>query len=69
MSRLHRGWRIVVREIDADVVGLVLALALLTAGLWPDLQRRALVVPGIVLLWLILPARAPFIHRSDSKEP
>lgn len=57
--------RVVLREVDADVVGLGLALALLAAGLWPDLGWRALAVPGAVLLWLVLPSREPFVIRKE----
>ena len=55
----------IAREVDADVVGLGLALALLAAGLWPDLGWRALAVPGAVLLWLVLPSREPFVIRKE----
>lgn len=39
------------------------ALTLLVVGLWPRFGREALLVPGVILLWLVLPARLPFIDR------
>jgi hypothetical protein len=43
---------------------LVVAVSLLTVGLWPVLEWVALVIPGAVLLWVALPSRAPFVTRG-----
>lgn len=47
--------------MGVDELVLVLALTLTTGGLWTWLAWGALVVPGVVLLWLVLPPRAPFV--------
>jgi hypothetical protein len=49
--------------VGAEEILLVLGLALLTVGLWPVVGVSALVVPGVVLIWLVLPSRAAFIAR------
>ena len=48
-----------------DELLLALALALVTAGLWPWIGQGALVAPGVVLLWIALPQRAELVHRSN----
>lgn len=47
----------------AEEVLLVLALVLVTAGLWAVVGRGALTVPGVVLLWIAMPSRAPFVSK------
>lgn len=49
--------------IGVDELVLGLALALIAAGLWQTWRPGAFLVPGIVLLWIALPARAGFITR------
>lgn len=44
--------------MGARELALGAGLGLVTVGLWPVLQREALVVPGAVLIWLALPTRA-----------
>jgi hypothetical protein len=60
------GW-LVALEIGLDEVVLVIALTLITVALWPTFGRAALLLPGLVLLWLALPARRAFIDKSDEK--
>lgn len=47
--------------IGADELGVAMAIGVLTAGLWPRFGRDTLIVDGVILLWMFLPARAPFI--------
>lgn len=49
-----------------DEIMLTVALALIVIALWPWIDRGALVIPGVVLLWLVLPARAPFLSRPPT---
>lgn len=52
--------------IGVDELLLAVALTLVTVGSWPLLGRGALVVPGIVLLWIVLPTRGTFIVRPPA---
>lgn len=63
---MARAWREVVRVlalVGLDDVVLVVALLLIAAGFWEAWRPGAFIVPGIVLLWLVLPSRAPFVAR------
>lgn len=51
-----------------DELVLTLALLLIVYGLWPWVGRLSLVIPGAVLLWF-LPARGPFVERSQTDLP
>lgn len=64
MSRWRDAWRAVLTIVGADELALSVALVLIVIGLWPLVGRVALLVPGLVLLWIALPARQPFLHRS-----
>lgn len=55
-------------ELGAPEIGAMVAVALITAGLWPLLHQAALVVPGAVLLWFTLPPRAPFFRRASPNQ-
>lgn len=57
------------KELSADVVGLALAVILLTVAVWPVLHRVALIVPALVILYLALPSRAPFLTRVPPEPP
>lgn len=59
-----RIWRAGVRVVGLDELLLAVALALLTGGAWEVVGRLALVIPGMVLLWVALPSRAPFVTRG-----
>lgn len=50
--------------VGVDELLLVVGLVLITAGLWPVLDAVAFAVPGAVVLWIALPQRSPFVHRS-----
>lgn len=47
-----------------DEALLALALTLVTVGLWPRFGVEALVAPGLVLLWIFLPARTALIGSA-----
>lgn len=53
---------------DKEDVLMLIGLALLAGGLWLLSHPAALIVPGIVLLWMFLPARPPFIERAATRE-
>jgi len=52
-------------EIGRDELVLLLALGLIGAGLWQVWWPGTFIVPGLVLLWLALPSRAPFVARES----
>lgn len=52
--------------IGVDEVLLVVALLLIAAGMWQVWKPGAYLVPGIVLLWIVLPARAAFVVRPPA---
>lgn len=55
-----------IAAIGVDVLVLILGLVMVTVGLWPWIGRGALLVPGVVLTWLSLPSRLPFVLRPDA---
>jgi len=58
------------QAIGLDDLVFVLALALLSLGVGMVWIPGGLIVPGAVLLWLVLPSRAPFVTRPPvSKKP
>ena len=60
---LARAWAWCQRELDAELIVVVLGVTLITIGIWPLAGRLALIVPGAIAVWLALPARASFIER------
>ena len=50
--------------LGADEIVLVVALVLITAGLWLLVGQGALLASAAVFLWIGLPSRLPFIVRS-----
>jgi hypothetical protein len=65
MTILSRAWAIVRREIDVDVILLALAVGLIAIGFWDWWRPGAFVVPGLVVLWIVLPSRRPFVVRDQ----
>lgn len=65
IAALRRALTILRRELDADVILLVLALGLIAVGLWQCWRPGAFLVPGVVLLWIAVPARRPFVVRDS----
>jgi len=55
--------------IGPDEVLFAVALVLLTIGTWLVVGAAALVLPGAVLLWLVLPTRTPFVDHTPPAAP
>lgn len=53
--------------VGADEVALLIAMGLIVTALWPWVGQGALLVPGLVLLYLALPARTSFIARPPQE--
>lgn len=62
---LMRASSVITSIIGIDELLLLTGLVLLTAGLWPVLDRVALTVPGAVLVWMTVPTRARFVAPPD----
>ena len=54
------------RTIGAEELVLAAGLTLVTIGLWPVVGQAALVVPGVVLVWVALPQRTAFVQRTPA---
>lgn len=55
--------------VGRDEILLVLGLVLIAAGLWQVWTPGALLVPGLVMLWLTLPQRSAFFHHRSTSGP
>ena len=53
----------VLSGLGVDEIVLFVALALIATGFWMVWKPGTFLVPGLVLLWLVLPARSPFVVR------
>lgn len=60
-------WTRLVDTFDREDVLVILGLAMLGYGLWAVSHSAALIVPGIVLLWMFVPSRPPFIERAPAR--
>lgn len=56
------------KAIGADELLMLTALALIARGLWLTWQPGAYLVPGLVILWIAMPARSYFIARPPVME-
>ena len=54
--------------VGADELGVSAALALIAYGFWQAWRPGAALAPGLVLLWLAMPARRPFIARPQADD-
>ena len=50
---------------NADECLTLSGVVMITIGLWPLVGQVALIVPGIVALWLGLPSRTRFVARQE----
>ena len=63
-------WQALQRAVGIDEVLITIGLGLATVGLWTWIGPGALTLPGLVLLWIVVPARQPFISRpADPTAP
>jgi uncharacterized membrane protein len=52
------------KDVELSDVWLILGLTLLAIGLWQVSAAAALAAVGVVLVWIGLPPRPPFMRRS-----
>ena len=57
----------VMAAIGLDEIILGVGLVLLTVGLWAEFGWAALAAPGVVLVWIALPARSRLIASVVSE--
>lgn len=55
--------------VGLDEILVSIALVLVTVALWPTFARGALLAPGLVLLWVALPARSVFLIPPPVDKP
>lgn len=63
--RLTRLWIPLRTHIGFDDLVFLIGLLLIAAGLWWIWWPIAILVPGLLLVWLTLPPRLPFILRRE----
>lgn len=62
-AAIGRVWLAVRGEIGRDELFLSWALLLIAVGFWDLWRPGAFLAPGLVLLYVALPTRAPFVDR------
>lgn len=63
-SRLARLRAAIAAAVGIDELLLAAGLVLITVALWPVVNVSALLAPGVVMVWIALPTRAPFVPRA-----
>lgn len=63
MNKVAKEEKAALLGVDEALLGL--ALVLLTAGLWAVIHAAALIAPGLVLLWMVVPPRHAFVARTE----
>ena len=53
--------RAICAAFGQDEIALIVALGLIAFGLWDVWRPGSFIAPGVVLLWIYLPARLPFV--------
>ena len=69
MSRLRAFWGALRAAVGPDELALGFALTLVSAGAWMVYAPAALLLPGLILVWLALPSRAPFVRSTPPAHP
>lgn len=54
--------------IGPDEILVGAALVLIAVGMWQVWKPGAFLVPGVVLLWIGIPQRAPFVNHPSVSE-
>jgi hypothetical protein len=67
VGRVMRGIGATARS-NAEELAVGAGLALITVGFWPLIGVTALVIPGVVIVWLWLPSRLPLLIRPASPD-
>ena len=55
-------------EAYADEIGIALGVGGVAVGLWAIWWPAAVIVTGLVILWVSVPTRAPFIERPKTED-
>lgn len=68
VSRVRDVWTRALRELDAQTLIFTSGLALLSIGAGMVFRPAAFFVPGGILVWMLLPARPPFVARPTDRK-
>jgi hypothetical protein len=72
-ERVNDVWKLITRAVRAAIgvteCVLIVGLAFVVIALWPLVGRVALLPVGLVMVWVTLPVRSAFIHRSPGEAP
>lgn len=52
---------------DKEDVLTLIGLGMLAGGLWQISHAASIAVPGVILLWMFVPPRPPFIERPATR--
>lgn len=63
--RTRNGSAPIGKAVDVDDLVLLVGLLLVVAALWPAYGARALMIPGLVLIWIALPTRRALVERTS----
>lgn len=77
ISRLRRAWWVITfvsgraaawaaDAIDKEDLLTLVGLLLVASGLWSVSRAAALILPGLILLWMFIPTRPPWIERPPA---
>jgi hypothetical protein len=55
-------------EVGREEVALALGMCLIAYGFWDVWRPASFVIPGVVMVWVTLPSRTPFVERSDQPD-
>ena len=64
---VRKAWQVVTRVVGPDEALCLVGLGLVTCGAWPVLGQAALVLPGVVVVWLTIPSRRPFVSHPPER--
>ena len=67
-SVIVAAWAAIRRAFGLEDLVLLIALSLLAIGLWQAWKPGAFIVPGLILLWLSLPARTGFVVKEQQQQ-
>ena len=64
-NRLHRAGAAIVAWLGGylEEFAIAAALILLAVGFWMAWRPGAFIIPALVILWLTIPSRGPFVDR------
>jgi len=65
---MRRLWGWVRGLVGLHEIALAMATGLISYGFWRSWSPGAFLVPGLVLLWIVLPQRVSFLRSTDENK-